>query len=118
MKNIISLAILLIFNFLIISCSVEPRKTVPENYKAGQKYFHQACAGCHGPDGMGGNRAPKLIQKIYSSGAYSNKKIARIILNGSSSGAMPAQKGKVSDEEIKEIIKYIRYSQKVAGFGS
>lgn len=118
MKNLIFIAFILISNLLNISCAVEPRKTVPEEYKAGQNYFHRECASCHGPDAMGGNRAPKLIQKIYSSDTYSNAKITKIILNGSSSGAMPAQKGKVSDEEIKEIIKYIRYSQKTAGLGS
>ncbi|MDH3256343.1 MAG: cytochrome c [Nitrospinota bacterium] len=115
MKNLILIALVLILNFLITSCSVKPRKTVPEEYKAGQEYYHRECAGCHGPDAMGGNRAPNLIQKIYSSAAYSNGKISKVILNGSSSGAMPSLKGNLSDKEIKEIIKYIRYSQKDSG---
>lgn len=118
MKNLILITFLFVLSFLITSCSVEPRKKVPEEYKAGQKYFHRACAGCHGPDAMGGNRAPKFIQEIYSSSAYSDEKFSKIILNGSSSGAMPSLKGKVSDKEIKEIIKYIRYSQKSSGLGS
>ena len=118
MKNLILIAYLFVLSFLITSCSVQPQKTVPEEFKAGQIHYHKLCGNCHGPDAMGGNRAPKLIQKIYSSDAYSNEKITNIILNGSSSGAMPAQKGKVSDEEIKEIIKYIRYSQKTADLGS
>jgi hypothetical protein len=33
-------------------------------------------------------------------------------MNGSQSGAMPAQKRKVTEEDIKQIIKYLRYSQK------
>jgi hypothetical protein len=33
-------------------------------------------------------------------------------MNGSSSGAMPAQKNKVTQEDIKQIIKYLRYAQK------
>ena len=118
MTNLILIALFLILNFFLTSCSVEPRKTVPEEYKMGQKYYHRVCANCHGPDATGGNGAPNLIQKIYSSDVYSNEKITDIILNGSSSGGMPAQKGKVSDEEIKEIIKYIRYSQKPTGLGS
>ena len=118
MKTIILIALVLILNLFLTSCSVKPQKTVPDEYKAGQEYFHRECASCHGPAAMGGNRAPKLIQEIYSSNAYSDEKITNIILNGSSSGAMPDQKGKISDEEIKEIIKYIRYSQKSAGLGS
>lgn len=118
MKNQILISIVSLLVFLISACAVEPRKTVPDEYKSGQKHFHEACASCHGPDAMGGNRVPNLIQKIYTSATYSDKKIARIILNGSSSGAMPPQKGKVTDVEIKEIIKYIRYSQSSAGLGS
>ena len=38
--------------------------------------------------------------------------MAKTIMNGSSSGAMPAQKSKVTQEDIKQIIKYVRYSQK------
>lgn len=117
MKTLILTSLVLSINLFIVSCSIEPRKSVPKEYKAGQKHFHQVCASCHGPDAMGGNRAPKLIQKIYSSSAFPDKKIAKVIKNGSSSGAMPAMKGKVSDKEIKEIIKYIRYSQKTSGLG-
>jgi aromatic ring hydroxylase len=64
---------------------------------------------------MGGNKAPKLIQRKFVTSNYSNKRIAMTIINGSSSAAMPSQKTKVSEEEIYEIIKYLRYSQKDAG---
>lgn len=117
MKNLILIAFLFVLSFLITSCSVQPQKTVPEEFKAGQIHYHKLCGNCHGPDAMGGNRAPKLIQEIYSSNAYSDKKFTEIILNGSDSGAMPSQKGKVSEKEIKEIINYIRYSQKTSGLG-
>lgn len=114
MKKFILISLVLILNFFITSCSVKPRETVPEEYKAGQKHYHRICANCHGPDGMGGNRAPKLIQRVYSSEAYSNEMITTIILNGSNSGSMPSQKDKLSDKEIKQVIKYIRYSQRVS----
>ena len=110
--------LLLYSAFLITSCAVEPRKTVPEEYRAGQIIFHQVCANCHGPDAMGGNKAPKLIQNRFNPENFSNGKIARTILNGSSSGAMPSQKDKLSDEEIRQVIKYIRYSQKMSGLTS
>jgi mono/diheme cytochrome c family protein len=113
MKNLILIALIIILILLNTACAVEPRKTVPEQYQAGQKYFHRVCANCHGADAMGGNKAPKLVQEKYSAEKFSNGKIARAILNGSTSGAMPSQKGTVSDKEIKEIIKYLRYSQKI-----
>jgi len=118
MKKFILISLVLILNFFITSCSVEPRKTVPEEYKAGQKHYHRICANCHGPDAMGGNRAPKLIQKIYSTDAYSDEKFVQIILNGSNSGSMPSLEGKLSDKEIQQVIKYIRYLQRVSDLTS
>ena len=112
MKSVIFFILTLLMTNLITSCGVEPRKSVPEKYKVGQTKFHQICANCHGPDAMGGNKAPKLIQKKFTRENFSNGRIAKTILNGSSSGSMPSQKGKVSEKEIKEIIKYLRYSQR------
>jgi len=99
----------------IIGCTVKPQKSVPEEYVAGQTYFHQVCAKCHGADAAGGNKAPTFLQEKFHPKNISNGNIAKTILNGSSSGAMPSQKNKVNDEQIREIIKYIRYSQREAG---
>jgi len=114
-KDILTNVFIIILTILIISCDVKPQKIVPDEYKAGQMVFHQICANCHGPDAMGGNKAPKLIQKKFTRENFSNGRIAKTILNGSSSGSMPSQKGKLSDEEIRQVIKYIRYSQKDSG---
>ena len=99
----------------IIGCSIKPQKSVPEDYVAGQKYFHQVCANCHGADAAGGNKAPTFLQEKFHPTNITNGKIVSTILNGSSSGAMPSQKNKVNDEQIREIIKYIRFSQREAG---
>jgi len=114
MKGHIKTLFMLLLATLVTGCAVEPRKKVPGNFIAGQVKFHKVCANCHGPDAMGGNKAPKLIQKKFISSNYSDQSIARIIIDGSSSGAMPSMKRKVSEIEIKEIIKYLRYSQKEA----
>ena len=63
----------------------------------------------------GGNKASTFLQEKILPTYFTNEKIAKTILNGSSSGAMPSQKNKVNDEQIREIIKYIRYSQREAG---
>ena len=104
-----------LFPFLFIGCAIEPKKTVPEKYKLGQIRFHKVCAQCHGADAMGGKRAPNFLQKKFIPKNFSNARIARTIINGSDSGAMPSQKKRVTDNEIGEIIQYIRYSQKEAG---
>ena len=111
MKNLIYSALLI----FISACSVEPGKKVPEEFMAGQAQFNKVCANCHGPDAMGGNRAPSMIQERFTISKYSNENISQIITNGSNSGAMPSLKNRVSEKEIEEIIKYIRYLQKESG---
>jgi len=100
---------------ILMGCSIEPKNSVPEKYRIGQIKFHQVCAQCHGADGMGGGRAPTFLQEKFNPKNFSNGRIVRAILNGSDSGSMPSQKNKVTDDEIKEIIKYIRHSQREAG---
>ena len=107
--------LIVLFPFLFTGCAIEPKKTVPENFKLGQISFHKVCAQCHGADAMGGKRAPNFLQKKFIPKKFSNARIARTIINGSDSGAMPSQKKRVTDKEIGEIIQYIRYSQKEAG---
>ena len=105
----------LMFNLLLTGCSIEPENVVPKEYQLGQTSYHRVCAQCHGADAMGGGRAPTFLQEKFNPKNFSNGRIVRAILNGSDSGSMPSQKNKVTDDEIKEIIKYIRHSQREAG---
>ena len=99
----------------LMGCAIEPKKTVPEKYRIGQINYHRVCAQCHGADAMGGGRAPTFLQEKFNLKNFPNRRIVRAILNGSDSGSMPSQKNKVTDDEIKEILKYIRHSQREAG---
>ena len=100
--------------FGITSCAPKPTLEVPEAYKKGQNIFHKICSNCHGSDGMGKHtKAPKLIDEEYLSPNFTDDDIRETILNGT--GKMPSQKKNVSTEQITEIIKYLRYSQKTAG---
>ena len=105
----------LMFNFVLTGCSIEPENAVPKEYQFGQTSYHKVCAQCHGSDAKGGKRAPTFLQVKFNLNNFSNSRIAKTILNGSNSGAMPSQQGRLNDEEIREIIKYIRYTQKEVG---
>ena len=97
----------------IASCSPQPTKEVPQEFKKGQKYFHRVCSNCHGSDAMGmQTKAPRLIDTDYIEKEFSNDEIRETILNGTDK--MPPQKNNVSTDEITEIIKYLRYSQQTA----
>jgi len=106
---------LLILMFTLVSCAPQPTKEVPAEFKKGQELFHSVCSDCHGPDAMGGHtKAPRLIDTDFIQSAFSDDEIRDTINNGSTSGKMPSQKGKLTDAEITELIKYLRHSQKAA----
>jgi len=99
---------------LISSCAPpQPTKIVPAEFKAGQNYYHRVCANCHGADALGKQtRAPGLIDPEYLSENFSDEEMYTQIMEGSDK--MRSQRSKVSDSEVAEIIKYLRYSQKAA----
>ena len=108
-------SILLFFCALFaFSCSPKPTLDVPEPFKKGQQAFHRVCSNCHGSDAMGKHtQAPRLIDEEYLAENFSDTDMREMVLNGSDK--MPSQKKNVTAEEITEIIKYLRYSQKAAG---
>ena len=99
----------------ISSCAPpQPTKIVPAEFKSGQNYYHKICANCHGADALGKQtRAPGLIDPEYFSENFSDEEMYKQIIEGSDK--MPPQRNKLSDPEVAEIIKYLRYSQKAAG---
>ena len=99
----------------ISSCAPpQPTKIVPAEFKSGQNYYHRVCANCHGIDALGKQtRAPGLIDPEYFSENFSDEEMYKQIIEGSDK--MPPQRNKLSDPEVAEIIKYLRYSQKAAG---
>ena len=100
--------------FATYSCAPKPKLEVPEKYKKGQNAFHKICSNCHGSDAMGKHtKAPRLIDEEYLSPNFTDDDIRETILNGTDK--MPPQRKNVSDKDIVEIIKYLRYSQKTAG---
>ena len=109
--------LLLVIIFFLTSCvgAPPPNLQVPPEFKTGQMHFHAVCSNCHGPDALseGNFKAPKLIDIEYLSGSFSDEDIRDTIKNGTDK--MPPQRNKFNKNQIDEIIKYLRYSQKAAG---
>ena len=113
MKTIGRNFVLLILLSSVAACTPQPTQEVPQEFKKGQEYFHRACSNCHGSDAMGmQTKAPRLIDTDYIEKEFSNDELRETILNGTDK--MPGQKNNVKADEITEIIKYLRYSQKMA----
>lgn len=86
----------------------------PDELAAAKINYNTKCAACHKEDGSGGktdiegtiinaeNLRSEKMKKM------SDEKYIDYIENGVKEEGMPAFKGKLTDQEIKDIVKYIR----------
>jgi len=75
----------------------------------GQELYQSRCQGCHGADGKGSLIGRKLGAKDFSDPTVvkmSKSDLAKIIANGK--GKMPPYKDKLTDDQIKALVKYIK----------
>lgn len=91
----------------------EPTAT-PDELTLGRKHFKEQCAKCHKEDGTGGevviegktldadNLTSDKMKKMP------DEKYIKYITNGIPDEGMPAFKDILSDEEMKEVVRYIR----------
>jgi mono/diheme cytochrome c family protein len=93
-----------------------PLVPTPENIHAGQRNFTSYCMVCHGLDGQntGVPFADKMsppVPQLTSNDvqAYTDGQLHSIIQNGISPSGMPASKSVFGDEEIWELVLYIRH---------
>ena len=74
----------------------------------GKQLFASSCAGCHGLDGRGGERAPDLTVREVQ--RMSDGQISRIVLNGVSGTGMPAFHH-LRGSELQALVAHIRALQ-------
>ena len=76
----------------------------------GAGYFKAKCAMCHGADGTGSTATGKAlkVRDLASSDvqSQSDAQLTDIVTNGKNK--MPAYKGKLTDDQIKGLVAYIR----------
>jgi cytochrome c6 len=80
----------------------------------GAALFKQKCAACHGPDGAGQTGMGKTM-KLRDLGSadvqkQSDAELTDIIVNGKNK--MPAYKGKLTDDQVKQVVAFIRSLKK------
>jgi mono/diheme cytochrome c family protein len=80
----------------------------------GKRIYEQRCLDCHGPEGRGdGVKAPSLSPRpgnLVSAAisAKSDKDLLKIIANGRPHTAMPAWRDELTEEEQREVLRYLR----------
>ncbi len=94
---------------------VNPVAANEENILAGRKNFSHYCMVCHGLDGQNtgvpfADRMAPPVPALNSPAvqAYTDGQIKSVIDHGLYPSGMPASKGILSDEEIWQIVVYIR----------
>ena len=93
---------------------------IEEQYLNGESLFNKNCISCHGIHGVGVKGAgPPLIHIIYEPSHHGDGSFYSAVKYGVQShhwtfGNMSAVKN-ITDEEIADIIKYIRFIQRANG---
>ncbi len=85
------------------------QKSVKPVSKRGKKIFASTCAGCHGLDGRGGERAPNIAEnpKVLR---FSDAQISHIIENGVPGTGMPAFHS-LAHPDVQAVVAYLRSLQ-------
>jgi mono/diheme cytochrome c family protein len=98
------------------SSDVNPLPASAENVRAGQRSFAAYCMVCHGLDGQntGVPFADKMSPPVpllnsRAVQAYSDGQLHWIIKNGISPSGMPAARDIFHDEEVWQLVLYIRH---------
>jgi mono/diheme cytochrome c family protein len=101
------------------ACNGEEVTTEEVDLARGEQLFDNNCAVCHGPQATGTVNGPPLVHEIYEPGHHSDEAFRRAVAQGSPQhhwdyGDMPPVPG-LSDDEVEDIIAYIRELQREAG---
>jgi len=93
--------------------SLLPTSPAAQEQEGGRNTYQIFCAQCHGRDLRGG-MAQSLLDGVWQFGAERNY-IVRSIKYGISHLGMPAFEKALTDQQIKDIVSYVRHAEQAAG---
>jgi mono/diheme cytochrome c family protein len=101
-----------------------PLQATPAAIEAGKQAFAGYCVSCHGRDGQNtgvpfANSIDPPIPLLTSRDVqdYTDGQLKRVIETGVSPSGMPGSKGILSDEEVWQIVIYIRHLPPAGSLG-
>jgi len=91
---------------------------VPPEFATGEALFNTHCSVCHGSSAVGTNQGPSLLARVYVPSHHSDASFYLAVKQGVRAhhwlfGSMPALPH-VTEDEITQIIPYIRWLQQQA----
>ncbi len=84
---------------------------------AAQKIYDAKCASCHGKDAMGSAKMAKMMKVEAASLDMTTPKVVKLTDAGTAKSIalgkkkMPKYKGKLTDQEIADVVQYLRSLQ-------
>lgn len=94
---------------LIISCFFLTALTGMLAAQSAADLYKSKCQGCHGADGKASAIGKKMGAKDFSDPDVAKLTEADLIkVTADGKNKMPAYKGKLTDDQIKELAKYIK----------
>ena len=114
-----SILVLLSLLFFVSSNAKAETSQAPQSLSKGRALFNKKCSKCHGIKGVGTDKGPPLVHKIYEPNHHSDLSFHFAVERGVIAhhwyfGDMPKIDG-VSSEQVDMIIQYVRNLQRQAG---
>lgn len=108
MRSMFALASILIFGMPsgVLAQSSHTASHAAGSVNEGQVVFQHTCVMCHSTQSGVKIVGPSLASVLSGPHAGATHAIREIILNGK--GKMPAEKGKLSDQQMADLIAYLR----------
>jgi len=108
----LSFALLLICGAIALAQDRNPSTTPPgvnADSSAAQRAFAANCAGCHGLDGKGAERAPDIVKRPNVR-KFSDSQLLQILQKGVPQTSMPAF-SHLGDDVLRSLVAYLRNLQ-------
>jgi len=98
--------LLLVLGAIFFSeCALLSARAEESNTGQGAQRFMEYCAGCHGADGRGGDRAPSLVAPSNAA-KRSDSELFRIVHDGTKGGMPPF--AQIGEANIAAVLQYVR----------
>jgi len=95
--------------FVVMHAQARPNSKTAANTAQGQKLFASSCAGCHGLDGRGGERAPNIAKRREVQ-RLTDTELIRTVQEGIPGTGMPAFRS-LGKPGIAAVVGYLRTLQ-------
>src|SRR5579863_336031 len=89
---------------ILFGCASRVVQAQSANAGRGAQRFMEYCAGCHGADGMGGDKAPALVSPSNSP-HLSDSELFRIVHDGTKGGMPPF--AQIGDANIRAVVEFL-----------